>query len=85
LKSLLYGGLKRRQIILNRIPDSFNFNIVVLVPQPISDTANLSPSNTGAQNLGVILQPNSGLADDEHFALDGSLGFFVAIAFSELV
>ena len=59
-----------RQVVLHRVPERFQINAVVLMPQPIADAADLWPRRTGAQPRRVILQPNCCLADHEQLPLD---------------
>jgi hypothetical protein len=43
------GHLQRRQVINDRLPDRFDINRIVLMPQPIADPTDVSPGQTWAK------------------------------------
>jgi hypothetical protein len=48
-----------------------------LVPQPVTDAADVSPWDTGAERFGIFPQPDGSFADDQHLSLDSGLRFGV--------
>src|SRR6185437_4042515 len=70
-----YCGLERRQIVGDGVPDVFAVYAVVLMPEPIADSANIAPWHACAENFGGVTQPNGSLANDEKLSFHGCLGF----------
>ena len=51
--------------------------MVILVPEPIADSADIAPGKTGAQHLSLITQPDRRFADHLQLAFDRCYGFCV--------
>jgi hypothetical protein len=61
LTAVLSGG----QVVLQRVPERFQIDAVVLMPQPIADAADLRPRQSWAEPRRILLQPDGCLADHE--------------------
>jgi len=61
------------QIIFDRVPDRFDIYPVILMPKPISNSANVAPWNAGAKRLGILSNADRRFADHEQLPLDCSL------------
>ena len=57
---------QRREILRDCIPQDRGIDLVVPVPQPVTDTANLVPRNIRTQRFRLVAQTACRLADYQH-------------------
>src|ERR1700722_10044609 len=65
------------QIMPNGLPDNWQFDTVVLVPQPVPNTADISPGHAGDSLLGFGAEANCRFADDLQLALYRGNSFWI--------
>jgi len=66
----LDSRFQRRQITLNQQPETIRIHGVVLVTQPVSQAAYVTPRNSGAEFRCESSKLRRRLADDEQCMLD---------------
>jgi hypothetical protein len=74
---ILHYSFEQREVVVDGIPHGFGVYAVILVPQPVTDAADISPWDTGAGRFGIFSHSDGSFADDQHFSLDSGLRFGV--------
>lgn len=58
------------QILLDSIPDNFAIQIIVLMAEPVAEAAYIAPRQPWISRFSIFTEPDCGLADYQHHALD---------------